>query len=535
MRHYKILLSLFAAGLLATVASAHEAKIIKLSGSATVSLPGQPNQPVTLGMMIPQGATIKTGADGEVFLETFNGGVATIAKGSTVVVEKLNVTTENGQVTLQEAQLDLRIGNIVSTLDPNKKKINKYGVKTPKGVAAARGTVLSVSVDGLGGSSVTALTGTVIVTSDLGTFTLPVGGGEPLFLAIGSPAGTAPTNLKEAIATNPALAAEVVAAVKAVATNVATSTSAVGGSGTTASATDNAAAANTATAIMTAVTKAAVNAVTVTSSSTDAQKTTSNDSITAITRIAVIAVSTSGSAASSNTTAVQAITEAIVTAAPNQAGQIAKSVAAAVVDIKVTEAVNVELAKQAASGTTDKAALNKVAQDAATATKETIQIVAQTAYNAALGSAVNGKTSADDKIAAAQLLASEVSASTSQGSNAGATNAANTTGVTASSPNAVVNAPAAPTATVVAPGGTATTPEQKQAAADQIDKQVLAPPSAPITTPTTPTTPTNTTPDSTTPTSTKQDTKTEAPPAPVTPPDPIIITPVDTTTKSVGG
>src|SRR5690606_18113253 len=66
--------------------------------------------------------------------------------------------------------LDLKKGNIISTIDPSKKSINNYGVRTPKGVAAARGTVYGTSVtftaDGESNTTVATLNG--FVTLNLG-------------------------------------------------------------------------------------------------------------------------------------------------------------------------------------------------------------------------------------------------------------------------------------------------------------------------------------------------------------------------------
>ena len=49
----------------------------------------------------------------------------------------------------------LKQGKVLSTLDPARKAINRYGVRTPKGVAAARGTVYAVRVDVMGSSIAT--------------------------------------------------------------------------------------------------------------------------------------------------------------------------------------------------------------------------------------------------------------------------------------------------------------------------------------------------------------------------------------------
>jgi hypothetical protein len=142
-----------------------DAVVLQITGSVMVQLPGQ-TTPVALaeGARIPQGATIITGAGSEVSIRPIGGVVSTIKANTTVQIEKLSVTTDNGAVSNQTAMISLLSGNLVSTLDPSKKHINNYGVRTPKGVAAARGTIYAVGVDAGGGSTFATLSGTVSIT-----------------------------------------------------------------------------------------------------------------------------------------------------------------------------------------------------------------------------------------------------------------------------------------------------------------------------------------------------------------------------------
>lgn len=433
MRHIKSRFLLLVVGALASAFSAtafaHEAKLIKLTGSVQVQLPGQPAQPGTVGMAIPQGTVIKTQGNSEAFIEAFNGAVATVGSNSELAVEKLNIDMQGDKIVTQEAMLDLRRGNVVSTIDPTKKAINKYSIRTPKGVAAARGTVFGVNLDNLGGGSVKALTGTVTFTSTLGTFTLPVGGGEPLFLPFNAAPGSEPMKLSDAIKADSsgAIAAEVVAAVKVVADNVAASTSATGGTAPGAS--------DTATAIMTAVAKAAANAV--------------PSQVSAIAQVAISAVSSSSSQTGGSTTAVNAITEALVSANPSQAAAITQSASAALVQTKVADAV---AAAKAGTGPKDDATLARIAQEATTAAKATVQSLAQTAVNTAVAATVTSGTP-EEKAAAAASIASSVSEAATTGSQDGSTTATTDAGVpTATAPTVVITAPApteVPTSTPV--------------------------------------------------------------------------------------
>ncbi len=124
------------------------ATVARVTGTATVTLADGSTVPLTAGMKLAQGATITTGADGDVYLETHTGYLSAIKADSVVTVDEVSVVTENGQVTEERTMLDLKSGNLVANLDPKKKAINNYQVRTPKGVAAARGTTFTVQYKG---------------------------------------------------------------------------------------------------------------------------------------------------------------------------------------------------------------------------------------------------------------------------------------------------------------------------------------------------------------------------------------------------
>jgi hypothetical protein len=113
-------------------------------------------------MKVAQGATITTGADGDVYLESHAGYVTSIKGDSVVTVDEISVVSEGGQVKEERTMLDLKSGNLVAKLDPRKKSVNNYQVRTPKGVAAARGTVFTVMFRGQK-YSVAVVNGTVSI------------------------------------------------------------------------------------------------------------------------------------------------------------------------------------------------------------------------------------------------------------------------------------------------------------------------------------------------------------------------------------
>jgi hypothetical protein len=177
-------LSAMLVGLFAPMASAAgthetEATVHKVAGNVQARLPGQMGTvAATPGMKLPQGTVITTGSNSQVELETISGSLSSIQANSTVGLEELSITTDNsGAITAQTAQLDLKSGNIASTLDPINHAINHYSVRTPRGVAMARGTAYTVTVTETG-TTVATLSGTVVLT--------PTDGGTPIVIDIGT-------------------------------------------------------------------------------------------------------------------------------------------------------------------------------------------------------------------------------------------------------------------------------------------------------------------------------------------------------------
>lgn len=153
-----------------------EATVHRVTGAATVTLPDGSTVALTQGMKVPQGATITTGADGDVYLESHAGYVTSIKKDSVVTLDEISVTSENGQVKEEKTMLDLKSGNLVAKLDPKKKSVNNYQVRTPKGVAAARGTTFTVQYKG-GTYAIAVVDGVVTITPPAGAGLVGTGKG----------------------------------------------------------------------------------------------------------------------------------------------------------------------------------------------------------------------------------------------------------------------------------------------------------------------------------------------------------------------
>jgi hypothetical protein len=131
---------LLGAALLAASAFAQQVKILKIVGNTSAVTVTGATGAVGPGMILPVSARIATGAGVEVYVEAVTGVVAVIKPNADVTVASLG-SEEN-------RTLDLRQGSIVTLVDPKRYKANSYGVKTPRGVAAARGTVYVTTVNG---------------------------------------------------------------------------------------------------------------------------------------------------------------------------------------------------------------------------------------------------------------------------------------------------------------------------------------------------------------------------------------------------
>lgn len=157
--------------------TATEATVARVTGTVTATLADGSTVAVTEGSKLPQGATITTGDKSEVFLVSHGDTTSKISENSVVEIAELSTTSAGGKVTEQKATLDLKSGNLVAKLNPAKKSVNQYAVRTPKGVAAARGTVFTVQYKG-GNYSIAVVNGvvTVIPPTNAGVATADSGG-----------------------------------------------------------------------------------------------------------------------------------------------------------------------------------------------------------------------------------------------------------------------------------------------------------------------------------------------------------------------
>ena len=115
-----------------------EVTVVASEGAAPVALQS--------GDKVKVGAIIKTGAGARAVVVMTSRSAIRISENSTVVIEMVDETVLPKKVTV-----DLKDGSVSALLKPNSAGELDFQVRTPSGVAAARGTFYSVVVkDGKG-------------------------------------------------------------------------------------------------------------------------------------------------------------------------------------------------------------------------------------------------------------------------------------------------------------------------------------------------------------------------------------------------
>ena len=149
------------------------------------------------------GAIVETRAKSQVYLQPYTGAVAAVQQNSQVVIEKLAITMAGDVVMQRDIVFNLKKGSITSMIDPAKHNINRYAVRTPKGLSQAQGTSFTDTVGDNDAS--------LMVTADSVSFT--TNAGVTYVITAGNvtetPAGGVaqpPVPLSQAAAANPAFA-----------------------------------------------------------------------------------------------------------------------------------------------------------------------------------------------------------------------------------------------------------------------------------------------------------------------------------------
>lgn len=170
-------------------------KVVRLKGAARYSTGNNVWQSVKVGTILKSGALIQTAdksyvdvvlgeadaapnravaGNGAGFQPKAEQDIIRVKEDTVLMLEKLTVT-DTGSEEITETQLDLRSGKIFGTV----KKLtptSRYEIKLPNGVAGIRGTIYTISADGV----VQVLVGSLVISwvaADGTTMTQTVNGG----------------------------------------------------------------------------------------------------------------------------------------------------------------------------------------------------------------------------------------------------------------------------------------------------------------------------------------------------------------------
>ncbi len=137
--------------LLAVNLPAQTVRVIFVSGHAELQRPDEAAaHAVVKGESVIIGTRISTGADGRVVLTPMPGVKSMIAPNTVIVLESASDTQTSPTEVKHQAVIDLKVGSVVSDLNKQPGATFDYSIRTPRGLAGARGTTFTVGLkDGI--------------------------------------------------------------------------------------------------------------------------------------------------------------------------------------------------------------------------------------------------------------------------------------------------------------------------------------------------------------------------------------------------
>lgn len=142
--------------------SAQSVRVVFVTGQAQIQAPGETAlRPLVKGEVVTLGARIVTGADGRVALTPLPGVKALITPNTDLLLESASETTQADGSVAVAATLDLKQGAVVTDILKQEGVTYDYNVRTPRGLAGARGTNYTVGVNAAGIETVVVSEGAI--------------------------------------------------------------------------------------------------------------------------------------------------------------------------------------------------------------------------------------------------------------------------------------------------------------------------------------------------------------------------------------
>jgi hypothetical protein len=133
----------------APAAFALDATVKSVVGRAQAAAPGSKEfAALREGQKLAVGTTVVTGPGGEAVIMTTPGAAIHVQENSRVVLQFNEFSEEKGKITNRKTVVDLQDGTLSALISKNDPKTTRFEVRTPQGVAAARGTFFGVTVQG---------------------------------------------------------------------------------------------------------------------------------------------------------------------------------------------------------------------------------------------------------------------------------------------------------------------------------------------------------------------------------------------------
>ena len=164
--------------------SAQTVRVIFVSGHAELQRPDESAaHSAQKGESVIIGTRITTGPDGRVVLTPMPGVKSMIAPNTTIVLESASDSHPSPTEVTHQATLNLKVGAVVSDLQKQEGVTYDYSIRTPRGLAGARGTTFTVGLNEAGIQ-------TIVVSH--GRITLNLADGRQVSLTIGQVSITHP-------------------------------------------------------------------------------------------------------------------------------------------------------------------------------------------------------------------------------------------------------------------------------------------------------------------------------------------------------
>jgi len=143
--------------------SAQSVRVIFVSGQAEIQAPGETNlRAAAKGEVVTLGTRIVTGPDGRMALTPMPGVKALISPNTDLRLESASETKMPDGTVTSAATLDLKTGAVVTDLIKQEGVTYDYNIRTPRGLAGARGTNYTVAVNNAGIETILVSHGTII-------------------------------------------------------------------------------------------------------------------------------------------------------------------------------------------------------------------------------------------------------------------------------------------------------------------------------------------------------------------------------------